>query len=151
MLTAMLLLEFSVVEFAAYIWSERRTCGQNSSTCWVLSSTPTNNPHVSVFFATLTLLPLLIDHFFPCVCMCHEQLKRRSGDVYLNFEYMYNPPRPILDLRLQGTVHESHDHSCAGDVKRHSVGKIRVVVCVVDCVECVWLVNPGAWGLLYPR
>ena len=69
--------------------------------------------------------------------MCHEQLKRRSGDVYLNFEYMYNPPRPILDLRLQGTVHESHDHSCAGDVKRHSVGKIRVVVCVVDCVECV--------------
>ena len=69
--------------------------------------------------------------------MCHEQLKRRSGDAYLNFEYMYNPPRLILDLRLQGTAHESHDHSCVGDVKRYSVGKIRAVVCVVDRVECV--------------
>jgi len=43
-------------------------------------------------------------------------------------------------------------YSCVGDVKRYSVGKIRVVVSVVDCVECVWRVNPGAWGsFLYLR
>jgi len=91
---------------------------------------------------------------------------------------MYNPLRLIFDMFLQGTAHsseeiglqgvmiwfvissrvtlkvcwfESHDHSCVGDVKRHSVGKIRVVVCVVDCVECAWRVNLGAWGFLYRR
>jgi len=32
---------------------------------------------------------------------------------------------------------ESHFHSCVGDVKRYSVERIRVVVCVVDYVKCV--------------
>jgi len=33
-----------------------------------------------IFFAAYTLVPLLTDHLFPCVCICHE----RSGDAYLN-------------------------------------------------------------------
>jgi len=65
----------------AYAWHPARpTCGRRSTKCWVLSSTPTNHPQVSDFFAVYTLLPLLTDRLFPCVCICHE----RSGDAYLN-------------------------------------------------------------------
>jgi len=88
--------------------------------------------------------------------MCHRQVKRPSGDVYLNtchnlfflgriqtpvfsdrpffflrvyvsrtveqafrrclFEYMYNPPRVILDSRLQGTAHESEEIELQGEM-----------------------------------
>jgi len=65
----------------AYAWHPARpTCGRKSTKCWVLRSTPTNHSQVSDFFCRITLLLLLTDHPFPCVCICHE----RSGDAYLN-------------------------------------------------------------------
>ena len=49
--------------------------------------------------------------FFLCVYVSRavEQAFRR----YL-FEYMYNPPRVILDSRLQGTAHESEEIELQG-------------------------------------
>ena len=42
--------------------------------------------HVTIYFfwAAYRLLSFLTDHFFSCVCMCHGQLNRRSGDAFLN-------------------------------------------------------------------
>jgi len=42
--------------------------------------------HVTIYFfwAAYRLLSFLTDQFFSCVCMCHGQWNRRSGDAYLN-------------------------------------------------------------------
>jgi len=148
------------------------TCGRSSTKCWVLSSTPTNHPQWVIFCHIHT--PALADR--PSFSL-RVYLSRVVEAAFRRclFEYIYNLSRPILDMHLQGTAHssqeielqgvmlwflikvgqefwfESHHDSCVGDIKRYSVGKIRVVVCVVNCVECVQLVNPGAWGFLYPR
>jgi len=112
-------------------------------------------PHTIHFcFAAYRLLPFLTDLYCSGVRMCHGQVKRPSGDAYLNtchnlfflgriqtpvfsdrpffflrvyvsraveqafrrclFEYMYNPPRIILDSRLQGTAHESEEIELQG-------------------------------------
>jgi len=50
---------------------------------WALRRQTTRSEWI---FATYTLLPLLsrTDHLFTCVCICHELLKRLSGDASLN-------------------------------------------------------------------
>jgi len=52
--------------------------GQPSVESWDLRRETTHK--LVIFFAAYTLMPLLTDHLFPCVCICHE----RSGDAYLN-------------------------------------------------------------------
>ena len=95
-----------------------------------------------------------------CVCMWQEELNLRSGDASLNActirhaSCMLCAWKALRSLTRKwnskvwwyGSLwivgwefwFESHVHSCVGDVKRCFVQRIRFVVCVFDCVECVW-------------
>ena len=152
----------------AYAWhSARPTCGRRSTKSRLSSKIYADKPPTSAWFFWLIYTRALADRPSFSLRVCLSRAFRRCL-----FEYMYNPLCTILGMRLQGTAHSSeeielqrvmiwflincrirvlsHDHSCVGDVKRYSVGKICVVICVVDCVECVWRVNPAVWGFLYP-
>jgi len=68
--------------------------------------------HHNLFVLGRIQTPVFSDRpFFSCVCICHGQLNRRSGDL---FEYMYNLSCIILDSRLQGTAHESEEIELQG-------------------------------------
>jgi len=92
--------------------------------------------------------------------MWHEQLNLRSGDASLNTCIIYRASCMLCAWKALWSLtrkwnckawwygslwivgwefwFESHVHSCVGDVKRCFVERICVVVCVFDCVECVW-------------
>jgi len=88
---------------------------------------PTNHPQVNDFFCHIQT-PALADRPFFSLCVYLSRAFRRCL-----FEYMYNSPRTILDMRLYWIARSDNI------VPHQSSGKsfdLRV--------ECVWRVNPGA-------
>jgi len=93
----------------AYAWHPARpTCGRRSTKCWVPSSTPTNHPQVRDFSCRIHN-PALADRPSFTLCVYLSRASRRCL-----FQYMYNPPRTILDMRLQGTAHSSEEIELQG-------------------------------------
>jgi len=93
----------------AYAWHPARpTCGRRSTKCWVLRSTPTNHPQVSDFFCCIHTRALADRPFFSLRVYLSRAFRRCL------FEYMYNPPRTILGMHLQGTAHSSEEIELQG-------------------------------------
>jgi len=61
-----------------------------------------NSPRTNHFLATYTPLPFLTAHSFFCACICHKQLKRRSGNAHLK----------TCIIRRAQPIYLARTHSC---------------------------------------